>query len=93
MSVHVAVGPVVAAMLGLAAPTLSIALGGEGPATLRDIVDALEAQAPGALLEPRTGALHRYIHVRVNRKPVSGLDHVLRAEDRIRVDLRMIEGG
>ena len=93
VNVAVAVGPVVAGLLGLATPTLSIALGDDRPATLGDVVGALEAHAPGALVEPRTGALRRHIHVRVNRQPVARLDHVLRADDRIRVDMRMIESG
>lgn len=92
-SVHVTIGPVVAGLLGLDPPTVSLALSAGVPASLRDIVGALEKDAPGALLEPRTGALHRPIHVRVNRPPVARLDHVLHADDRVRVEMRMIESG
>jgi hypothetical protein len=90
--VEVAVGPVIAGLLGLAAPTLSLALD-DRPCTLADVVSALEGCTAGALVDARTGVLRRHIHVRVNRQPVARLDHPLRADDRVRIDLRMIESG
>ncbi|UCE32192.1 MAG: hypothetical protein JSW68_04515 [Burkholderiales bacterium] len=95
--IAVSVGPVIAGLLGLEAeaPTLSVPLPDERPAKLRDVLEALEsrARAPGALLEQRSGTLHRYIHARVNGKPVSELAHPVGAQDKLRLSMRMIESG
>lgn len=91
--IEITVGPVIAGLLGLEATTLSIAADDGKPRSLRDVLEELEQGASGALLEPRTRLLHRYVHVRVNRRGLSDLAHPLHAEDKVRVDMRMIEGG
>jgi hypothetical protein len=91
--VAISVGPVIAGLVGLDAPAVSLPLPAGGPATLRDVVALLESRAPGALIEPRTGSLHRYIHARVNGKPAASLAQSVSAGDRIRLAMRMIESG
>ena len=91
--IQVSVGPVIAGILGLNAPTLALSVAEGRSSSLGEVLELLEKQSPGALLEPRTHLLHRYIHVRVNRRAVSDLAHPVKAEDQVRVDIRMIEGG
>ncbi len=83
----------IAGILGVEAKTLALPLAEDRPSSLREILQQLEKQSPGALLEPRTGQLHRHIHVYVNRRLVSELERPVKAEDVVRVALRMIEGG
>lgn len=87
------VGPVIAGILGLSAPMLALPVANGRSSSLREVLELLEKCSPGALLESRTRLLHRYIHVRVNRRAVSDLAHPVQAEDQVRVDIRMIEGG
>jgi hypothetical protein len=90
---ELSVGPVIAGLLGLDAPTISLVVPDGAVATLRDLVVDLDSRAPGALLEPGSGRLHRYIHARINGRAVSDLAHPVGVDDRLRLSLRMIESG
>jgi len=91
--IEVCVGPVIAGLLGLEVPVLAVPADDGRARSLREVLEWLERGAPGTLLESRTRQLHRYVHVRVNRTALSDLAHPLVADDRVRVDMRMIEGG
>lgn len=91
--VQLSLTPTIAGLLGVDAKTLALPLAEARPSSLREILQLLEKQSPGALLEPRTGQLRRHIHVYVNRRLVSELEQQVKAEDVVRVGLRMIGGG
>jgi|TARA_B100001971_G_C17773977_1_gene326346 hypothetical protein len=91
--VQLSLTPTIVGLLGVDAKTLALPLAEGRPSSLREILQLLEKQSPGALLEPRTKQLHRHIHVYVNRRLVSKLEQQVTAEDVVRVALRMIEGG
>ena len=77
--------PTIAGLLGVDAKTLAFPLVEGRPSSLREVLQLLEKQCPGALLEPRTGQLRRHIHVYVNRRLVSELKQEVKPEEPVSV--------
>lgn len=91
--VVVRLSAVIAGLLDAPAQTVTVPVADGQSQTVGYILRHLEQQAPGALLEPRSGQLRRHIQVYVNRQPVAELGRAVAAGDVVEIDLRMLEGG